>query len=79
MNRGELLYIANFGAATIDKMSLSDLLDSQLLQRRFRIPERWLISQDSQYLLVAHYANGATVRRRRQSHHSHSSVAMGRA
>ena len=68
-----LLYIANFGAATIEKMSLSIT--------RYRAPSTSLpqpgalaISQDSQYLLVAHYANGATSPPGLQSHHPHSSI-----
>ncbi|MGA7238292.1 MAG: hypothetical protein WBY44_21580, partial [Bryobacteraceae bacterium] len=54
-----LLYIANFGAATIEKMSLS----TYSIQSSFNVapePGALAISQDSQYLLVAHYANGAT-------------------
>lgn len=54
-----LLYIANFGAATVEKMSLSDYS----IQSSFNVapqPGALAISQDSQYLLVAHYANGAT-------------------
>lgn len=54
-----LLYIANFGGATIAKMSLSDYS----IQSSFNVapqPGAIAISQDSQYLLVAHYANGST-------------------
>jgi uncharacterized protein (TIGR03437 family) len=54
-----LLYIANFGAATIEKLSLSDYS----IQSSFNVapqPGALAISQDSQYLLVAHYANGST-------------------
>jgi uncharacterized protein (TIGR03437 family) len=53
------LYIANFGAATIEKMSLSDYS----IQSSINVapqPGALAISQDSQYLMVAHYANGAT-------------------
>jgi uncharacterized protein (TIGR03437 family) len=54
-----LLYIANFGAGTVQKMSLTTFA----IQSSFNVapqPAALAISPDSQYLLVAHYANGAT-------------------
>src|SRR5580704_6809013 len=53
------LYIANFGAGLIDVMSIS----SGTIQTSINVaaqPGALAISRDAQYLLIAHYANGAT-------------------
>ncbi len=72
-----LLYIANFGAATIEKMSLTDLLDTKLLQRRSR-------ARSTGYLAGFAISTGRPLRERShssarlQSHHAHSTLPMGR-
>jgi uncharacterized protein (TIGR03437 family) len=53
------LYIANFGAGVIDVMSISN----GTIQTSINVapqPGALAISQDAQYLLIAHYANGST-------------------
>src|SRR5580700_2209355 len=53
------LYIANFGAGLVDVMSTSN----GAIQTSINVapqPGALAISQDAQYLLIAHYANGST-------------------